>query len=163
MDDGPRARIAALLDHEPGASTSKVALALRLDDSTVAYHLRRLRREGKVLEQRQGREVCWFNAGRGMCPVLRRMVPALRREETARVALALDDSPQPAPWVAKRAGVPLGQVRWALVVLENAGLVARTAHGRVLLAEGADVCVRKALDAKGCDAWGECAVSRRQA
>ena len=162
MDDHPRVRIAALLDHEPGASTHKVATALGVDDSTVAYHLRRLRREGKVLEQRQGRELCWYNAGRGMCPVLRRMVPALRREETARVARALEETPQPATWLARRSGVPLGQVRWALLVLERAGLVARSSQGRVQLADGAEVCVRNALQAKGCEAWGQCPVSRRQ-
>ncbi|HWH07791.1 MAG TPA: winged helix-turn-helix transcriptional regulator [Candidatus Thermoplasmatota archaeon] len=162
MDDAPRIRIAALLDHEPGASTRKVAHALAVDDSTAAYHLRRLRREGKVVEQRQGRERCWYNAGRGMCPVLRQAVPALRREETARVAQALGETPQPATWIARAAGVPLGQVRWALLVLEKAGLVARSSLGRVQLADGADVCVRNALQAKGCEAWGECPVSRRR-
>lgn len=161
MDPGPRARIADLLEAEPGASTRKVALALAMDDSTADYHLRRLRREGRVQVQRQGRETCWFNAHAGLCPVLRRVIPAMRRTETLRVALALEDSPRPATHVAERSGVPLGQVRWALGVLERSGLVARTSRGRVQLAEGAAVCVGKAVQATRCDAWGECAVSRR--
>lgn len=163
MDDGPRARIAALLDSQPGASTHKVALALAMDDSTADYHLRRLRREGRVLVQRQGRETCWFNAQAGLCPVLRRVIPAVKKPETARVALALEESPRPATWIARQADVPLGQVRWALGVLEKSGLVARTSRGRVQLAEGASVCVGKAMRASRCDAWGECAVSQRVA
>ena len=161
MDDGPRARIAALLESEPGASTHKVARALAMDDSTADYHLRRLHREGRVQVQRQGREACWFNAHMGLCPVLRRVIPAVRRAETMRVALALEESPRPATWIAERAGVPVGQVRWALGVLEKSGLVTRTSQGRVQLSDGASVCVGKAMRATRCDAWGECAVSRR--
>lgn len=161
MDEAPRARIAALLDSRPGASTRMVADALALDDSTADYHLRRLHKAGMVRMQRQGRELCWFNAGSGLCPVLLRMVPALRREGTARVALALHDAPQPATLIAARAGVPVGQARWALRILEEAGILRRSMHGRASLAEGADVCVRNALEAKRCDKWGECPVSRR--
>lgn len=161
MDDGPRARIPDVLDANPGASTRMVAAALSLDDSTVDYHLRRLRREGKVLLQRQGRETCWFNAGKGVCPVLRRMVPAVRSPGIARVVLALDDAWQPATGLAERAGVSVGQARWAISVLAASGLLERSLHGRVRLADGADVCVKLALAEKRCDAWGECPVSQR--
>lgn len=161
MDDAPRARIAALLESEPGASTQKVARALALDASTADYHLRRLRREGRVQVQRQGREICWFNTHQGLCPVLRQVIPAVKRPETMRVALALEEGPRSAAFLAERSGVPLGQVRWALEILARAGLVTRSERGRVQLAEGAAVCVGKALQGKRCDAWGECAVSRR--
>lgn len=160
MDSTPRARIVSILSDAPGASTRMVAEALALDESTTDYHLRRLTREGKVQRQRQGREQCWFNATCGLCPVLLRAVPAFRRDETMKVAVALDDLPRPATDVAQRTGVPVSQVRWAFNVLETTGVARRTALGRMRLQEGGGVCIRKALDAERCDLWGACPVSR---
>lgn len=160
MENGSRLRIATHLAATPGASTRMVAQALMLDESTVDYHLRRMRRDGEALRERQGREVCWFVPKSGLCPVLRRAVPAFRRAETARLALALDETPRTCLDLSARAGLTYGQARWSAAVLEQAGLARRTRQGRFLLAEGARLCVDKAARTERCDLWGSCPASR---
>lgn len=150
----------AILRQHPGMSTRALARAAGVDESTADYHLRRLRRAGRALAQPWGRELCWFPAGAGFCPVLRRAIPALRREEVARVALALDEAPATAGQLADRAGVPVGAARWATVVLEDAGIAERNATGRVQLRAGAQVCIGRATGGQRCDEWGRCPVSR---
>lgn len=160
MEPGSRTRVAQFVTATPGASTRRVAEALALDDTTVDYHLSRLARDGHVVLQRQGRENCWFAASARLCPVLRRAVPALRRDETRAVALAMDDLPRSAADLATRAGVPMGASRWALTTLKQAGLATSSRNGRVRLSDGAEVCLQKALAAERCDRWGACPVSR---
>lgn len=160
MEPGSRTRVAQFVTTTPGASTRRVAEALALDETTVDYHLSRLARAGQVVLQRQGRENCWFAASSRLCPVLRRAVPALRRDETRAIALAMDDLPRSAADLATRAGVPMGATRWALTTLKQAGLATSSKTGRVQLAEGAETCIQKALAAERCDRWGACPVSR---
>lgn len=157
----PAARaISDTLAAMPGSSTRAVARALGVDESTADYHLRRLRRRGDVVAQAHGRELAWFLSGSGLCPVLKRAVPAMRREEVLATARALDETPASARIVAERAGVPVGAVRWAAGVLEEAGLLERSRSGRLALRRGADVCIRRAAEGARCELWGRCEVSR---
>lgn len=152
--------ISALLAATPGASTRAVARGLGVDESTADYHLRRMRKRGHVVSQPHGRELAWFLAGSGLCPVLKRAVPAVRRAEVLATALALRETPDTAGRVAERAGVPVGAVRWAAGALEEAGVLVRSELGRLALRPGADVCIRRAAEGARCELWGRCEVSR---
>lgn len=155
-------RIVELLRSEPGASTSMVAARLALDQSTADYHLRRLKRGGDVVVERSGRELAWYVKGGGFCPLLRAALPGLRRESVAKVALVLDERPRTAGDVATRAGVSVGEARWACAVLETLGFVSRTASGRVMLREGHRMCVVKGAAQEPCTLWGSCEPSRQR-
>lgn len=155
-----REAILRYLFETPGASTTMVAARVGTNASTADYHLRRLQKEGKVRAQPGGREVAWFLNGCGLCPVVRGLVPALRHAPLAATLRALGEVPAHAPWIAQQAGIDAGQARWAAAKLVAAGVAARTPGGKVRLAEGASLCVRKALAAEPCDLWGKCPVSR---
>lgn len=153
-------RIPRLLARAPGLSTRGVARALEVDESTADYHLRRLRKRGRVVAQPLGRELCWYASDNGLCPVLKRAVPPMRRDEVARVARALDEVPATAAALAERAGVGVGAARWAAGILVCAGVARKTASGRVALRDGAATCVVAALSGERCGLWGKCSVSR---
>lgn len=152
--------ITVTLTATPGCSTRTVAKALGLDESTADYHLRRMRKRGEVVAEPHGRELAWFLNGSGLCPVLKQAVPAVRRPETLATALALRETPATAREVSERAGVPLGSVRWAAGVLEEAGVLVKSPSGRLALRPGADVCIRRAAEGARCELWGRCEVSR---
>lgn len=153
-------RIHALLLQEPGVSTTHLARALDLDPSTVDHHLRKMRRASRVLSSPVGREMCWFAARSGLCPVLLRAIPALRRPGVAALARSLDEFPQTAPSLAQRSGVDVEQVRWAGSVLVGYGLAQRSSQGFLRLAPGAGVCIARAAAGERCAEWGKCAPSK---
>lgn len=158
-----RTRIAAIVQAAPGSNTRTIAQQLALDASTADYHLRRLLKEGKVVQQRQGRELCWFSSRATPCPVVRRLVVAFRREETRAVARALEeDLPKSSLSLAEETGIERQRVRWAMGVLTDIGIAERTRSGRVLLAEGASTCLAKGLSGEPCGMWGACPVSRKR-
>ncbi len=152
-------RIEQVLSNQPGTSTRGVARAASIDESTADYHLRRLRRSGRVSVERSGRELAWFLASRAFCPVLKGAIPAISRESVAAVARALDTRPRTAADLARRSGRTMGEVRWAALRLREAGLAARTASGRVYLPADKEICMGRALSRSPCDLWGRCAPS----
>lgn len=155
-----RTRALDVLKSAPGSSTRGIARALSMDESTADYHLRRLEKLGLATRERAGREIAWFARGCGFCPVLRRAVPILRREESLGIARALDDRPRPHAEVAARARVPVGSARWVVPLLVEAGIAEKTRGGRARLRDEARLCVEKAAASERCGQWGVCAVSR---
>jgi predicted ArsR family transcriptional regulator len=155
--------VKSFLDANPGASTRMVARGLGVDDSTADYHLRRLRKEGHLAVDANGRETAWWTMTCGFCPVLRRAIPAFRREGVAATALALDDWPITALVLAERTGLAPATVRGHLEVLEEAGIAVRTTRGRAARAEGAQPCIAMAQAGRRCERWGTCPVSKRMA
>jgi hypothetical protein len=137
-----------------------VADNVGLDASTVDYHLRRMGRASRVTREPSGREVAWFNVGCGLCPLLRGALPAFRRAGVSAVADALEETPMTMRAVAARAGLDVGEARWAFEVLRTLGVAERTATGKPQLAPGAAVCVAKARAGEACGRWGACAPSR---
>jgi hypothetical protein len=134
-----------------------------VDDSTADYHLHRLRKEGRLALDLNGRETAWWAARCGFCPVLRRAVPAFRREGVSATARALDEWPATALVVSGRAGLPATLVRAHLEALAQAGIAVRTSRGRAARAEGAQHCIAMAETGTRCDRWGACPVSQRLA
>lgn len=159
MDPLPR-RLVAAASERPGACTRDLATAVGTSESNAAYHLKRLEREGAVLCEPSGRALSWYATGCGLCPVLRRAVPLLRREGVRAVAQTVKEAPETSRSLAARSGVDYGATRWAAELLEGAFLVERSSTGRVWLREGAARCVAMATTAQRCDLWGRCAVSR---
>lgn len=139
-----------LLHAQPGASTRAIADALGVDESTADYHLRRLRRAGQALSQRSGRELAWFANGSGYCALQRRLLPALRRAGVADLARALDVEARSAASLADRAGLTVGEARWASEVLEACGAAERSASGRLRLRRDAEPCLLRALAGEPC-------------
>lgn len=144
----------------PGASTRELARTTGISEWTADYHLRRMLREGALVAETVGRTRCWYAKGCGLCPVLRRAMPMLRRPEALAVALASPDDPEPLPRLASRAGVSVGTARWVTTVLADAFLLERNRFGRVALRPGAGTCLSAASAGRRCDLWGKCAVSR---
>jgi predicted transcriptional regulator len=154
-----RERLHELVAMLPGASTRMLAAECGLAETTAGYHLERLAREGLVRSQIVGRDRCWYRSGCGLCPVLRRALPVLRRPAAASVALALSATPATAGELARRTGTPTGAVRWAATELERTLLLARTRQGRLALRPGAEVCLAAATEGRACPLWGQCALS----
>ena len=161
--ENARDRILEFLTATPGASTRMVARAMGMDDSSADYHLRRLLKERRLELDLHGRRVAWWPARCGYCPVLRRAIPAFRREGVAATAEALGEWPVAAPEIARRAGLPLALARASLHALLDAGLATRTQRGRTARAEGAATCIAKAAGQATCDLWGACPLSRHAA
>lgn len=159
METKHRVLIESYVERNPGLNTRAIATGVGVCDSTADYHLRRLGKEGRVGLERQGRDLTWWRAGCGYCPVLRKAIPAFRREGVAEAARALDLTPTTAAELATRAGLGIGVARWASNVLVQAGLARRSVRGRILLVEGAQRCVQMAEGATRCDQWGRCPVS----
>ncbi|HUR68711.1 MAG TPA: winged helix-turn-helix transcriptional regulator [Candidatus Thermoplasmatota archaeon] len=159
LADDVRAALHRLLLERPGSSTRALASEMGLSESTVAYHLQRLVALGEASSTIVGRSRCWYARGCGLCPVLRRAVPTLRRAGVREVAAALGDTPLTAPELAERTGVSLGAARWAAQELAHSFLAERTRGGRTQLRNGAEVCMTKALVGEPCERWGSCAVS----
>lgn len=152
-------RVLDVVRGRPGLSVRLVARASGVDESTANYHLRRLEKALCVAPQPVGRDLCWFASDCGLCPVLRRAVPLLRRHEARALALALDETGLSASALVARTGVPVGTVRWLVPALVGAGLAERTSSGRARLRDGASTCVAKAMHGERCGAWGRCDVS----
>ena len=155
-----RERLLPLLAAHPGLSTRAIADAVSMSESTVAYHLRRLVREGEARSQVVGRDRCWYAKGCDLCPILRRAVPRLRRPAVAQVALALEETPRTASELSERAGLDRGSVRWASQELTRTFLAEKTRGGRVFLRHGADVCLAKGLSGESCTLWKTCPVGQ---
>lgn len=161
METNARETIESFVKGAPGASTRMVARALGMDDSTADYHLRRMRKEARVGMERSGREVTWWPVGGSFCPVLRVLIPLLRREGAEETALALDDWPSTAIHLSLRSGAPIHRIRAGTGYLLRAGVAARSRRGRVVLAPGAQRCITMGRAGKACDQWGTCEMSRR--
>lgn len=159
MDD-LRQRLLSVVTDVPGANTRQAATIVGVPESSADYHLRRLVKEGELTSEFNGRTRHWYARSCGLCPVLRRAVPALRRPEARALALALDEQPASAVDAARRAGLPLGTVRWAATVLESSKLVTRSSSGRLVLRPGARTCLERAVGGSRCPDWGRCPVSR---
>lgn len=155
-----RERILQAVTLVPGAHTRQAASIVGVPESSADYHLRALVKEGRLTSEFNGRTRHWYARGCGLCPVLRRAVPALRRKEARAFAFALEETPAPAVAVATRAGVSVGSARWAATVLQGAGLLASTRNGRLALRTGARTCLEKAETGQRCQEWGRCPVSR---
>lgn len=124
-----RQQIVRLLWNRPGMSTRAVAAAVDVDESTAAYHLHRLRREGVVVAEEIGRVVAHYPAGWGDARA--RKYAALSAE--ARLVLAaLDEAQMPlrAADVARRLGARVGAVRHALSLAVRLGLARQPMRGR---------------------------------
>lgn len=161
MSTSLRDAIATRLQLEPGLSTVELARRTATDESTADYHLRRLRRAGAVVCERAGRELAWYSNGGGFCPVLKRAIPAFRRPTVVALAQALDDQFRNASDLAARAGITVGEVRWAAELLRWAGVAEPSPSGRLRLVDGARVCMGRAMARAGCDQWGRCGPSSR--
>lgn len=159
-DTSCRDRLADAVRKMPGASTREISRATGISEWTADYHLRRMLREGALSTENVGRTRRWYAKGCGLCPVLRRAVPALRRPEAQAVALAASDYPENLPRLASRAGVPLGSTRWVTNVLVDAFLLERNRYGRLALRRGAETCLGPAASGRTCDLWGKCPISR---
>lgn len=157
--DGLREQLLTIVTEMPGANTRQAAARAGVPESSADYHLRRLVKLGHLTSEFQGRTRHWYAKGCGLCPVLRRATPALRRDETRAVAEALREEPSTAGDLARHAGLTLGSVRWVAGVLGEAGLVQRTSQGRLLLRSGAQTCLGKAIHGQRCTEWGRCPVS----
>ena len=156
-----RERFLQALRARPGASTRDIARSLGVSEWTADYHLRRMLKAGDVTSEPLGRTRCWYASGCGLCPVLRRAVPALRRPEARALALAAEEwPPLPLPRLAQRAALAIGTARWTAGVLEEAFLLERTRFGRLSLRRGAATCVAAAASGERCGLWGKCHVSR---
>lgn len=147
----------------PGASTREIAAMTGNSEWTADYHLRRLAKAGLVMSEMRGRVRCWFLASCGLCPVLRRAMPALRRPEARAVAWASDETPVTAAQLAARAGVSKGSTRWVAGVLTHAFILERSTGGRTSLRAGAQTCIAQATSGQRCALWGKCSVSREWA
>lgn len=154
-----RERLLLAARRMPGASTAQLAVEADAAPSTADYHLRRLAKMGELTTQMAGRTRRWFQASPRFCPVLKRAIPELRREETLAVARVLDDTPCAAPELAVRSGVPEGTVRWVTAVLHGTFLLERSRAGRVTLREGAGKCIEQAVLGACCPDWGRCPMS----
>ena len=124
-----RRQIARLLWARPGLSNRAVAREVDLDESTAAYHLDRLVREGVLVQERVGRVVAHYPMGWGDARA--RRYAALSAE--ARLVLAvLQEEPGPmrAVDLARRLDVRVGVVRAALELALRAGLARRVARGK---------------------------------
>ena len=124
-----RQQIVRLLWREPGLSTRRVAQAVDVDESTAAYHLHRLEKEGHILAERVGRVAAHYPNGWGDATA--RKYAALSAE--ARIVLAVlkeEAFPLRPVDAARRTGIPLGAVRHALSLAVRLGLARKPRQGR---------------------------------
>lgn len=158
--DGLRQRLLCVVTDVPGANTRQAASIVGVHESSADYHLRSLAKEGHLSSEFNGRTRHWYARSCGLCPVLKRAIPALRREEARALAGVLGETPLTAVEAAARAGLSVGTARWAAGVLQAASLVARSSSGRLTLRQGARTCIAKAASGERCSEWGRCPVSR---
>lgn len=161
MEDAKRALILTQVMMMPGISTRELADVLKTPESSLDYHLRRLRKDGQLVFEQNGRNVSWFVAGQGFCPVLRRALPLMRREEARRIVSLLGATPITSTTIMQETGYSMGLVRWNVTLLAAAGLLERGMSGRGVLAQGAEPCREKAIAQERCDQWGACLMSKR--
>lgn len=159
MDD-LRQRLLCVVTDVPGANTRLAATLVGVPESSADYHLRKLLREGLLSSEFTGRTRHWYARSCGLCPVLKRAIPALRRDESRALAAVLGETPTSAAEAASRAGLAVGSARWAAMALQHASLVSRTTNGRLVLRQGARTCIGKATSGERCQEWGRCPVSR---
>lgn len=117
-----------LLWREPGLSTRGVARSVDLDESTAAYHLRRLERASVVVAERVGRVVAHYPNGWG--DEVARKYAALSAEARAVLAVLKEEGlPLRAADVARRSGIAVGAVRHALALAVRLGLARKPRQG----------------------------------
>lgn len=114
---------------DPGISTAEVARRLGVDDSTAAYHLRRLARAGIIVSEPAARHVAHFAVG-SVTPRERLLGHASRTGRAAYAVLRGESRPLSAPEVAERMGVNVGAVRYAMDQLVLLGLARKTTRGK---------------------------------
>lgn len=116
-----------LLQHvrdAPGSSTRALAKRAGLDDSSAAYHLSLLAREGLVIEERAGNVVAHFPNGWGDARA--RRYATLSTEARVALAMLADLGVARAAEVSRWSGMPLEVTRHALALAERRGLARRT-------------------------------------
>ena len=124
-----RQQIARLLWARPGLSTRGVAREVDLDESTAAYHLGRLVREGVLLQERVGRIVAHYPTGWGDARA--RRFAMLSAEARAVLAVLQEEgSPLRAVDIARRVAIPREHVRAALRLAVRLGFARRVALGK---------------------------------
>lgn len=129
-----RARIADAVAEAPGIHFSELVRTLDLAPGQVQYHVRRLRGEGSVREERLYGRTHYYPPSFGEWE---RGAIALLRRETARdvVAYLLAEGPSGPASVADDLGVARSTLEWHVGRLEERGLVEkeRDARNRVTL------------------------------
>ncbi|MFA5861643.1 MAG: winged helix-turn-helix transcriptional regulator [Candidatus Thermoplasmatota archaeon] len=124
-----RRQIARLLWARPGLSRRSVAREVDLDDSTAAYHLDRLVREGVIIQERVGRVVAHYPVGWGDARA--RKYAALSAD--ARVVLAAlqeEYGAMRAVDLARRLDVRVSVIRAALHLAVRSNLARRVGRGK---------------------------------
>jgi predicted transcriptional regulator len=149
-----RDEIRAWLIDEPGARPSDVAEAFEIHPSTADYHLRRLRREGAVVQEQVGRQLHHYPHGEGWCTSSRAVHARLTPAGRALVEQLLDRGVVSRRAIVKR-GFSRSATRWALDQMREADVVQRTGWG---LYEAGDIerpCAIAALREEPCRACNE--------
>lgn len=120
-----RRELLQLVRDAPGSSTRALAERVGLDESSAAYHLSRLAREGVIVTERAGHVLAHYPNGWGDARA--RAYATLSTE--ARVALAVlhDLGIARAAEVSRWSGIPIGATRHALALAERRGLARRVA------------------------------------
>jgi predicted transcriptional regulator len=130
-----RARILDLLNRQPGLHFAALARQLDLATGQAQYHLKRLRRAGRLVTHEHDGRTHYFPPD--VDPAERRIVATLRRE-TARdiVATLVEDGPSRPNAVADRVGIARSTLEWHCDRLMEADLLRkeREERGRVTLA-----------------------------
>jgi predicted transcriptional regulator len=143
-----RERIADHVQRSPGVHFRGLVRALDLAPGQVQYHLRRLRRDDRVVREEVGGRTHFFDPG--VDPAERRQIALLRRE-TARdvVALLADRGPQSPARLADQLGIARSTLEFHVERLIDAGLVGKSydARGRVTLSLADPAAVGHLLDA----------------
>lgn len=149
-----RDEIHAWLIDEPGAQPSDVTEAFDVHPSTADYHLRRLLREGRVVQEQVGRQRHHYPQGEGWCRDARAVHARLTPAGRALVERWLDRG-----LVSRRAIVACGfsrsATRWALDQMLEAGLVERTGWGLYEDGEVDRACALAALREHPCSACND--------
>lgn len=124
-----RERIATHVKERPGVHFSAIVRALDLAPGQVQYHLRRLRRAGRLTEEGLYGRTHYYPPT--FDPWERRALALLRRETAGDIVAALvADGPSSPATVADRLGLARSTLSWHVDRLEASGLVDRVRDGR---------------------------------
>lgn len=127
-----RTAIEEHLVENPGAHIAQVARALDLDWSTVEYHVRVLRKQGRIIEMRiDNRRVIVQNGKRADIDPMALMTPPRRAVYEA----LLETGPATATDISRRLGRARSGVLRHLMRLEEDDLVVRRRQGRSVVFE----------------------------
>lgn len=128
-----RAIVQVTVEREPGIHVSEIAERTGLSWHTVDYHLGVLRRSGRVVLQRKGRNRCVFPTS--IPRRQRRWLASLRADPARAILLALLEDPgQGIPALARRTGLSMKVVRRRVADLVRAGILTRAGTWRPVYA-----------------------------